>query len=117
MKSTSQSKQTSPESVFLSPAPRLPLLIIISGIPYLPGPLHPWPTVVIVSFGLFLLLQSFTLRLEFTNKDLVVWQLGREIRRFPFKNWLAWRLLLPRLPGLLYFREKASLHLLPILFD
>ncbi|KGG14331.1 putative membrane protein [Prochlorococcus sp. SS52] len=44
-------------------------------------------------------------------------QLGKEIRCFPFKNWLAWRIFLPQLPGILYFRETASPHLLPILFD
>ena len=44
-------------------------------------------------------------------------QLGRELRRFPFDKWIAWRILLPQLPGLLYFREEASPHLLPILFN
>ena len=57
------------------------------------------------------------MKLEFTPDDLIVWQMGRELRRFPFKSWLAWRLLLPKLPGVLYFREEASPHLLPILFD
>ena len=76
-----------------------------------------WPGITLTIFGFFLLIQSFILRLEFTPNDLVVWQLGKELRRFPFKNWLAWRLLLPQLPGILYFREIASPHLLPILFD
>ena len=44
-------------------------------------------------------------------------QLGRELRRFPFKNWISWRILLAQLPGFLYFREEASPHLLPILFE
>ena len=44
-------------------------------------------------------------------------QLNRELRRFPFEDWLAWRIFLPWLPGILYFREQASPHLLPILFD
>ena len=69
------------------------------------------------SFGFFLLIQSFILRLEFTPNDLVVFQFGRELRRFPYKNWLAWRLFLPELPGIFYFREEASPHLLPILFN
>ena len=37
--------------------------------------------------------------------DLIVMQLGNELRRFPFKNWIAWRIILPELPGFLYFRE------------
>ncbi len=110
-------KPSSTESVILNPSPRLPLLIIIFGPTLLALPFHPWLSIFISSFGLFLLLQCFILRLEFTKSDLVVWQLGRELRRFPFKYWLAWRLFLPKLPGILYFREEASPHLLPILFD
>ena len=101
----------------LSASYRLPLLIIIIGIPFLLIPFNPWPTIIISSFGLFLLLQSFTLRLKFTKNDLIVIQLGRELRRFPFDKWIAWRILLPQLPGLLHFREEASPHLLPILFE
>lgn len=104
-------------STTLNPSYRLPVIIIIIGLALLPFPLRPWLSILISSFGLFLLIQSFTLRLEFTESDLLVLQLGKELRRFPYKNWLAWRLLLPGLPGLFYFREKASPHLLPILFD
>ena len=105
------------ESVILSPSFRLPIFIIFTGLLFLITPLRPWPTILISSFGFFLLLQSFTLKLKFTKDDLVVMQLGNELRRFPFKNWIAWRILLPQLPGFLYFREEASPHLLPILFD
>ena len=105
------------ESVILSPSYRLPIFIIFVGLLFLLTPLHPWPTIVISSFGLFLLLQSFTLKLKFTKDDLIVMQLGNELRRFPFKNWIAWKIILPKLPGFLYFREEASPHLLPILFD
>ncbi|MBW3042509.1 DUF3119 family protein [Prochlorococcus marinus] len=104
-------------SVILSPSYRLPILIILIGLLFLISPFHPWPSILISSFGFFLLLQSFTLKLKFTNDDLIVMQLGKELRRFPFKNWIAWRILLPQLPGFLYFREEASPHLLPILFD
>jgi len=115
LKSSTQSNPN--QSVFLTPFHRLPLLITAIGLGGIPLPINHWLTILVSSFGLFLLLQSFTLKLEFTNEDLVVWQLGRELRRFPFKNWLAWRLFFPELPGILYFRELASPHLLPILFD
>ena len=105
------------ESVILSPSYSLPIFIIFIGLLFLITPFHPWPTIVISSFGFFLLLQSFTLKLKFTNEDLIVMQLGNELRRFPFKNWIAWRIILPNLPGFLYFREEASPHLLPILFE
>jgi hypothetical protein len=68
-------------------------------------------------FGLFLLLQTWLLRLEFTATALRVLRSGQEIRRFPYDDWLAWRVFWPGLPVLLYFRETRSLHLLPVLFD
>ena len=105
------------DSVILSPSFRLPIFIIIIGFLFLITPLNPWPTIIISSFGFFLLLQSFTLKLKFTKEDLIVMQLGNELRRFPFRNWIAWRIILPQLPGFLYFREEASPHLLPILFE
>ena len=46
-----------------------------------------------------------------------MWQNGRELRRFPYDQWLAWRLFAPWLPGLFYFRETKSIHFLPILFS
>ena len=46
-----------------------------------------------------------------------MWQNGRELRRFPYDQWLTWRLFAPWLPGLLYFRETQSIHFLPILFS
>ncbi len=100
-------------SVILSPSYRLPIFIIFVGLLFLITPFHPWPTIIISSFGFFLLLQSFTLKLKFTKDDLIVMQLGNELRRFPFKNWIAWRIILPNLPGFLYFREEASPHCKP----
>ncbi len=105
------------DSVILSPSYRLPIIIIFVGLLLLLSPFHPWPTIITSSFGFFLLLQSFTLKLKFTNEELIVIQLGNELRRFPFKNWIAWKIILPKLPGFLYFREEASPHLLPILFE
>ena len=105
------------DSVILPPSYRLPLFIIFLGALFFITPFHPWPTILVCSFGFFLLLQSFTLKLKFTKEDLIVLQLGNELRRFPYKNWISWRILLPQLPGFLYFREEASPHLLPILFD
>ena len=105
------------DSVILSPSYRLPIFIIFISLLFLIPPFTPWPTIIIGSFGFFLLLQSFTLKLKFTKDDLIVMQLGNELRRFPFKNWIAWKIILPQLPGFLYFREEASPHLLPILFE
>ena len=108
---------STPESVTLKPDVRLPLLVGAFGLALLPLPLSPWPTVVGVLFGVFLLIQAASLRLEFEEKALIVWQNSRELRRFPYHQWLTWRLFAPWLPGLLYFRETQSIHFLPILFS
>ncbi len=105
------------EIVTLSPNPRLPLLLCLLGLLLLPLTGINWISIIIITFGIFLLIQTLILRLEFNSEALVVKQLGRNLRTFPFKDWISWRLLLPELPGLLYFREEASPHLLPILFD
>ena len=108
---------TSSDSVTLSPDGRLPMLVVALGLALLPLPLSPWPTAVVVLFGLFLMLQTASLRLEFEERALIVWQNGRELRRFPYDQWLTWRLFAPWLPGLFYFRETQSIHFLPILFS
>ncbi|WP_269623342.1 DUF3119 family protein [Prochlorococcus marinus] len=113
----SSSEKHESNEIVLEPMYRLPALIILTGVPIFLTPLPIWIGVLISSFGFFLLLQTFTLRIKFTDKDLIVLQLGKEIRRFPYENWVAWRIFFPQLPGILYFRETASPHLLPIIFD
>lgn len=108
---------TSPDPVSLSGNPRLPLLILLLSAALLPLPFAPWPTLVVALFALFLLFQAYSLRLEFCADTLVVWRSSQELRRFPYQDWLSWRLFAPWLPGLFYFREVKSIHLLPILFD
>ena len=108
---------TTPASVTLSADARLPRLVVAIGGARLPRPLSPWPTVVVVLFGVFLLIQTASLKLEFEERALIVWQNGRELRRFPYDQWLTWRLFAPWLPGLFYFRETQSIHFLPILFS
>ena len=82
-----------------------------------PLPLSPWPTLVVGLFSVFLLVQTYILKLEFSEDDLVVWRGQEELRRFPFREWMSWRLFAPWLPGLFYFRETKSIHFLPILFN
>ena len=105
------------DSVTISPSFQLPLILIALSFLLLFLNIGTYPTIISASFTYFLLLQSFTLRIKITKDDFIVLQLGKEIRRFPFKNWLTWKLFLPNLPGIFYFREKSSPHLLPILFN
>jgi hypothetical protein len=76
-----------------------------------------WIAVVLALFGGFLLIQAGLLRLVFTQDALVVRRGNKEIRRFPYDEWLAWQVFFPPLPALFYFREQNSLHLLPMLFE
>ena len=105
------------DAVSISPSPRLSLLIIGLSAALLALPLRPWPSLVVGLFGLFLLVQTYILRLEFTDETLVVWRGEQELRRFPYAEWQSWRLFALWLPGLFYFREVKSIHFLPILFN
>ena len=117
MSSTPESQPDQSQSVILKPNIRLPVLVYVIGLAMLPLPLPPWAPIVVCGFAVFLIVQAYLLRLELTDKDLVIWRVDEEIRRFPFANWLAWRMFLPEIPGILFFREVKSPHLLPILFD
>ena len=105
------------EPVTISPSFQLPIILIVLSFMLLFLNIGYWPTIVFASFSFFLLLQAFTLRIKITNEDFVVLQLGKEIRTFPFKNWISWKFFFPIIPGIFYFREKSSPHLLPILFN
>ena len=105
------------DSVTIAPSFQLPIILIFLSFMLLFLGIGIWPTIVSASFSFFLLLQAFTLRIKITKEAFIVLQLGKEIRTFPFKNWISWKLFLPQLPGIFYFREESSPHLLPILFN
>jgi hypothetical protein len=109
------------DDVTLAPRFWVPLgLLVITGLLLTltsrwPGFL--WIGLSLLAFSSFLLLQATLLRLSFRADALLVLRSGEEIRRFPYADWLAWRLFIPALPVLFYFREHHSPHLLPVLFD
>jgi hypothetical protein len=76
-----------------------------------------WLALGLSLFGLFLLVQSQLLRLQFAPDGLRVWRGETLLRLFPYGEWLGWKLFWPPLPVLFYFREQRSIHLLPVLFD
>ena len=110
-------KSKKEEPVIISPSFQLPIILIFLSFMLLFLNIGSLPTIVFASFSFFLLLQSLTLRIKITNDDFIVLQLGKEIRTFPFKNWISWKFFFPAIPGIFYFREKSSPHLLPILFN
>lgn len=109
------------ESVVLAPHYGVALGMVGLGLASLA--LAPWGrwvpvlALVVSLLGLFLLLQTALLRLEFTADALLVRRQDTLLRRFPYADWLGWRLFWPGLPVLFYFREQRSIHLLPVLFN
>ena len=110
-------KSKKEEPVTISPSFQLPIILIVLSFMLLFLNIGSLPTIVSASFSFFLLLQSITLRIKITNENFIVLQLGKDIRTFPFKNWISWKFFFPAVPGIFYFREKSSPHLLPILFN
>jgi hypothetical protein len=103
------------QGVILSPRPWVPLGVVALGLACLA--LNRWGGLALSLFGLFLLLQSQLLRLQFSAEALLVWRGASLLRSFPYREWLGWRLFWGPLPVLFYFREQRSIHLLPVLFD
>ncbi|MEM7591643.1 MAG: DUF3119 family protein [Cyanobacteria bacterium P01_A01_bin.83] len=76
-----------------------------------------WLGGVIAILGLFLTLQTFLIRLQFTPQQLDVLRSGKIIRSFPYSEWLNWEIFWSPIPILFYFKEVNSIHFLPIIFD
>ena len=103
------------QGVILAPRPWLPLAVVALGLATLL--LNVWLALVVSLFGLFLLIQSQILRLQFSADALLVWRGSTVLRRFPYSEWLNWTLFWSPVPVLFYFREQRSIHFLPVLFD
>lgn len=109
------SSPTSTQTVELSPSYTLPLVLIAAAVPMLL--LQGWVSLAIALLGLFLLFQTVTIRLQFTETALDIYRSETLIRRFPYQEWQNWRIFWTSVPILFYFKEVNSIHFLPILFD
>lgn len=105
----------SASTVQLTPSYTLPLVLVITAIPLLL--FSAWVGGAIALFGLFLIFQAATLRLQFTETALDISRGETLIRRFPYQDWQNWRVFWATVPILFYFKEVKSIHFLPILFD
>ena len=76
-----------------------------------------WLTGIFGVLGLFLTIQTFLIRLQFTEKELKVLRSGKVIRSFPYSEWLNWEIFWSPVPILFYFKEVNSIHFLPIIFN
>lgn len=106
---------SSSQTVELAPSYNLPIALVIIAIPLIF--VQPWLSFAIALFGLFLLFQALTIRLQFTATDLDVYRSQTLIRRFPYTEWQNWRIFWPPVPILFYFKEIKSIHFVPVLFD
>lgn len=106
---------TSATTTVLAPSYALPVGLVILAIPLVL--VQPWVGGAIALFGLFLMFQAATLRLQFTETALDIYRGEALIRRFPYQDWLNWQIFWSPVPILFYFKEVNSIHFLPILFD
>ena len=109
--STAEAKQT----IELAPSYKIPLVLIIAALPL--AFLEKWVSLAIAILGLFLLVQTITIRLKFTETALEVYRSEKLLRNFPYQDWLNWEIFWSPVPILFYFREVNSIHFLPIIFD
>ena len=112
---TTPTTPVSSSVVELSPSYTIPLVLVGIAIALLL--VQPWASLPIGLFGLFLLFQTVTLRLQFSETDLDVYRSGQLIRRFPYAEWQNWRIFWEPVPILFYFKEVKSIHFLPIIFN
>ncbi len=112
---TTSQAPLSTSTVELKPSYNIPVVLVIGAIPLLL--VQPWIGGAIALFGLFLMFQAVTLRLQFTATDLDIYRGEKLIRRFPYQEWQNWRIFWDRVPILFYFKEIKSIHFLPIIFD
>ena len=106
---------TQQETIELKPSYNLPVILILLGVA-----LNLWQTAVGITIGilgLFLLVQSFLIKLKFTPTSLEVCRLQTVIRTFPYSEWENWEIYFDAVPILFYFKEIKSIHFLPIIFN
>ncbi|MEG4084947.1 DUF3119 family protein [Microcoleus sp. POL10_C6] len=113
---TTTASSTAPtNTIELAPSYAIPLVLVLAAVPLLF--VQKWVSLPLSVFGLFLMYQTATLRLQFTPTDLDIYRSSKLIRRFPYREWQNWRIFWPAVPILFYFKEINSIHFLPVLFD
>lgn len=101
--------------VELAPNYKIPLVLV--GLSFPIFLIQPWIGGILSIFGLFLMIQTVTIRLQFTETALEVYRSGKLIRQFPYQDWQNWEIFWSKVPILFYFKEIKSIHFLPIIFD
>lgn len=112
---TAESSSLPAQIIELQPSYTIPIVLVIVAVPLLL--VQAWLSLIISLFGFFLMFQTSTIRLKFTETSLDIYRYETLIRRFPYQEWQNWQIFWPTMPILFYFREVKSIHFLPILFD
>ncbi len=103
------------QTIELAPSYKIPIILTLMAIACLL--IQPWVSLPLALLGLFLLLQTITIRLKFTPTALDVYRSDQCIRSFPYSEWQNWQIFWKPVPILFYFKEVKSIHFLPIIFD
>ena len=103
------------EVVELAPNYKIPLALIAIAIGL--SFISIWVAGIIALLGLFLTVQTALIRLQFSERALLVLRSGKVIKTFPYSDWLNWEIFWSSVPILFYFREVNSIHFLPIIFN
>ncbi len=106
---------TDPKTVELTPSYNISIALILVAIPI--AFLKIWIGSIVALLGLFLMFQTATIRLQFTETALDIYRGDRLLRKFPYSEWQNWQIFWQPVPILFYFKEIKSIHFLPILFS
>jgi phosphoglycerol transferase MdoB-like AlkP superfamily enzyme len=112
---TNIATENSAEIIELTPDFKIPVFLILGAVGF--SWLSLWLAGAIAILGLFLTIQTFLIRLQFTDQALNVLRTGKIIRSFPYSEWLNWEIFWSPVPILFYFKEVNSIHFLPIIFN
>ena len=105
-------------STVLTPSYKLSTAIIAIALVFLLLPVKTGGAgIFLILLGSFLLYQSATIRLSFTDAALEVQRGDRVLKTFPYADWQTWKIFWPAVPILFYFKEVNSIHFLPVLFS
>ena len=76
-----------------------------------------WAALPVGVFAIFLAIQAATLRIHFSAVALELYRGEKQLRYFPYEQWMHWEIFFGPVPILFYFKEIRSIHFLPILFN
>ena len=102
------------QTIELAPSYKIPVILVLMAIAIFI--IQPWASLPVALLGLFLLLQTVTIRLKFTPTSLEVYRSDKCLRSFPYSEWQNWEIFWQPVPTLFYFKEVKSIHFLPIIF-